>query len=933
MHKKILLILALILSCASAWASPGKVIFDTDMGNDVDDCIALEMLYRYVDQGDIMLLGVVSSKREPQSVQFIDLLGTFSCHPEIPVGIARTYPEENRHSWNGDFAYKILFGGNYAGMYRNASEVPDGFRLMRRLLSENGGVKDITMIAVGFSTNLFRLMQSGPDDISPLSGMDLIRANVEKLVMMAGNFHKEKPEYNVKSDVPAARAILSGWPTPILLSDYEVGWKMRMPLRLVHDYFGENHPVTVAFDMYLPTTSMPTERCLYDPSAVLFAVEPSDRYLSTSLPGRIEVRDDAVTVFTPDPTGNRYYAEQDESQKTASEQRIFELCRQPERILVEAESFSDKGGWSVDQQFMDLMGSPYLIAHGMGQPVADASTTVDIPSDGLYHIYVRTFNWVSPWTSGLGPGRFRISVGNKVLKPVLGSTGDGWMWQSAGSIKLKKGPTLLSLKDLTGFDGRCDAVFLTTAEGSVPPSGIKDLDAFRRVVGAITIGEESSFDFVVAGGGVAGMCAAVSAAREGLKVALINDRPVLGGNNSSEIRVHLGGRIEMGPYPALGRMLREFGHSKMGNAQPAENYEDEKKTAFIAGEKNVTLFSSTRVTDVVMAEPGLIKGLIVRNIETGEEHLIKAPVFCDCTGDGTVGFLSGADWRMGREGRDEFGESLAPEKADALTMGSSVQWYSKDTGRKSRFPEFNYGVTFTEENCEKVKMGEWTWETGMNRNQITDFERIRDYGLLVIYSNWSFLKNHSSDKRDYENLCLDWVAYIAGKRESRRLLGDYILSQEDVDKNVFHEDRTFTATWHFDLHFPDPGNSLYFPGEEFKAETKSNLIYPYAVPYRCLYSRNVNNLFMAGRDISVTHVALGSTRLMRTGAMMGEVVGMAAGICKKHNALPRDVYRLYLPELRSLMEKGSARTDIALPDNQNFNQGGYLKEPLVNGKR
>ena len=211
--------------------------------------------------------------------------------------------------------------------------------------------------------------------------------------------------------------------------------------------------------------------------------------------------------------------------------------------------------------------------------------------------------------------------------------------------------------------------------------------------------------------------------------------------------------------------------------------------------------------------------------------------------------------------------------------------------------------------------------------------RLRDYGLMVIYSNWSFLKNHSSVKADYEGLRLGWVAYISGKRESRRMMGDYILSQEDVDKNIFHEDRSFTTTWHFDLHFPDSRNSRFFPGEEFKAQTKHNPIYPYAVPYRCLYSRNINNLFMAGRDISVTHVALGSTRLMRTIAMMGEVVGMAASICKEYDILPREVYRKHIPELRSLMEKGTARTDIELPDNQKFNVSGELKEPLYKGGR
>ncbi|MBQ0006060.1 MAG: FAD-dependent oxidoreductase, partial [Alistipes sp.] len=251
-----------------------------------------------------------------------------------------------------------------------------------------------------------------------------------------------------------------------------------------------------------------------------------------------------------------------------------------------------------------------------------------------------------------------------------------------------------------------------------------------------------------------------------------------------------------------------------------------------------------------------------------------------------------------------------------------------DFGKKTSFPEFEYGMKFTEESCEKVKMGEWTWETGMNRNMIDDFERIRDYGMLVIYSNWSFLKNHSSVAKEYENLNLDWVAYTSGKRESRRLMGDYILSEQDIDLSLWHEDASFTTTWHMDLHFPDARNSKYFPGEEFKAQTKDNMIHPYAVPYRCLYSRNINNLFMAGRNISTTHIALGSTRLMRTIGMMGEVVGMAASICTDHNALPRDVYQKYLSELKELMLKGSAKAG-ELPDNQHFNEGGYLKEPMV----
>ena len=598
-------------------------------------------------------------------------------------------------------------------------------------------------------------------------------------------------------------------------------------------------------------------------------------------------------------------------------------------IFLETESFSDKGGWSVDQQFMDFMGSPYLIAHGLGKPVSDASTSFEVTESGTYHIFARTFNWVSPWTDAEGPGAFRIKVNGKALKTVLGTTGDKWMWQYAGEVKLKAGQNVIALSDLKGFDGRCDAIWITRDKDTVPPTEVKALEAVRRDFGALpkSPSDGGKYDLVVVGAGIGGMCAAVSAARLGLKVALVNDRPKLGGNNSSEIRVHLGAYIEMDPYPALGHMIREFGHSKGGNAQPAENYEDEKKDAFIAGEPNVTLFAPYRAMSVKIASAGIIGSVVIRNITSGEELELSAPLFSDCTGDGNLGFMAGADWMMGREGRDEFGESLAPEKGDKLTMGSSVQWYSVSRDGKTAFPEFNYGINFTDESCEKVKMGEWTWETGMNYDQIYDFERIRDYGMLVIYSNWSFLKNHSSIKADYSNLDLGWVAYVAGKRESRRLMGDYILKQDDVDKQVFHEDASFTTTWHFDLHFPDPANSRYFPGAEFKAETKHNPIYPYAVPYRCLYSRNVNNLFMAGRDISVTHVTLGSTRLMRTIGMMGEVVGMAASICKEYDTLPRDVYQHHLPELKALMEKGTGRTDIELPDNQHFNEGGHLNKP------
>lgn len=597
-------------------------------------------------------------------------------------------------------------------------------------------------------------------------------------------------------------------------------------------------------------------------------------------------------------------------------------------LFIEAESFAKKGGWVVDQQFMDLMGSSYLMAHGMGEPVEDAQTEVTFPEKGTYYVYVRTYNWTSPWKDGEGPGKFSLYVGNKKLASPLGCEGNTWMWQAAGKVTIKDVNTELRLHDLTGFNGRCDAIYFTTEEGAVPPSDVAALEKFRRE--KLNLPAEAplagEYDLVVVGAGIAGMSAAVSAARLGCKVALLNDRPVIGGNNSSEIRVHLGGRIEAGPYKELGNLQKEFGPTRGGNAQPADYYEDQKKMDWLLKEKNVSLFTNYRAI-AVEKEGNRITAVIAKHIETGEEKRFEAPLFSDCTGDGTIGYLAGADYRMGRESRDEFGESTAPEQADKMTMGASVQWYSEDTKKPSSFPLFEYGVDFNEKNCEKVTMGEWTWETGMNYDQIKDFERIRDYGLMVVYSNWSYLKNEMKENDVYKNRKLAWVAYISGKRESRRLMGDYILKEEDLRKHVVHEDGSAASTWSIDLHYPDPKNTENFPGQEFKSIAKHINIYPYPIPYRCLYSRNIDNLFMAGRNISVTHVALGTVRVMRTTGMMGEVVGMAASICKKYQVNPRGVYQSHLPELKELMKEGVGQK--GLPNNQQYNEGGTLKEKPV----
>ena len=579
----------------------------------------------------------------------------------------------------------------------------------------------------------------------------------------------------------------------------------------------------------------------------------------------------------------------------------------PHTVLLEAEAFAEKGGWVVDQQFMDQMGSPFLLAHGMGEPVADAKTTVKLPG-GTYRIFVRTRDWAAPWKTSEAPGKFQVVINGKALDATFGTKGAEWHWQPGGSVKLE-GDVTVALKDLTGFDGRCDAIVLTSDAQLTPPAKGEALAAWRHKLLNLPDKPEDAgkFDLVVVGGGTAGICAAVSAARLGLDVALVHDRPVLGGNNSSEVRVHLGGGIFKDPYPALGGVVAEIGPRRGGNAQPADYYEDDRKLQVVAGEKTLKLFNSVHVNKVEKSGKRIV-AVIGKHIENGKELRFAGATFADCTGDGTVGHLAGADYRYGRESKAETGEALAPEHADRQTMGTSVMWYSKLEDEASPFPATPWAIQFYEKNYQKATSGEWNWETGFRVDQIEDFELVRDHGLRAVYGNWSYQKNKAPNKATYANRKLDWVAYVGGKRESRRLLGDVILTQQDVVDSRPFPDASVTTTWTIDLHYPVQSDQ--FPGEEFRSTAHHVKIKPYPIPYRCFYSRNVDNLFMAGRNISVTHVALGTIRVMRTTGMIGEVVGMAAAVCKKQDTTPRGVYEKHLDALKALMTAGIGK---ALP--------------------
>lgn len=577
---------------------------------------------------------------------------------------------------------------------------------------------------------------------------------------------------------------------------------------------------------------------------------------------------------------------------------------QAQTVFLETESFTSKGGWVADPQFYEQIGSTYLLAHGNGIPVANASTTFEIKTPGKYRILVRTRNWVSNWypKNEFTPGIFKMKVDNKVLSCTYGNEGKDWHFQRGDEVFLAKGSHTLSLIDQTGFGARCDVVALTMQPDQDIFKSSEALNRYRAKLFAPAPYPEQ-FDLVVIGGGVAGISAAIKAARTGLKVCLINNRPVWGGNNSVEHKIVLSGDIQVQPFPKLGSVVNEF----------KDIY---KNPGFIDSllktEKNVCLMPNTQAMDV-QVDHGTIQSITTRHIETNAAQIIRGKYFVDCSGDGFVAYKAGADYTVGREIRSVYNENLAPEIPGFLTFGITLKWRSKAVETATSFPLLPWAVQFSDQTRLKSKANRWFWETGFNKDQIKAAEENRDYMLRVIYGNWSYLKNTPETQEEYAKLDLDEVSYIAGKRESRRFFGDLVFTQNDVEGGwKQYADALVAGTYPMDQHFPSSDNTIYYPGQEFQAMFKHDkhpigydLVYVhpeqknpvYFIPYRCLYSRNVNNLFLAGRNISASRMAFSASRVQACTGMMGEVVGYAASLCIRYKCKPAQVYQFHLDEL------------------------------------
>lgn len=435
------------------------------------------------------------------------------------------------------------------------------------------------------------------------------------------------------------------------------------------------------------------------------------------------------------------------------------------------------------------------------------------------------------------------------------------------------------------------------------------------------------YDVVVVGGGLSGMCAAIAAARHGSRTALIHARHVFGGNASSEIRMHVCGASENMAKPELeeGGILYEMMlNNKSRNDYFSYSIWDMVLFSAIKKEKNLTAYLNTVMEDCE-TDNDYVRKIVAYQQTTETRYIIEGNIFIDCTGNGTLGYLAGAEFRTGSESRAEFGEAHAPEKANNNRMGNTLLFKAVDRGQSINFKRPEFAKVFTEEQLKyrphsalqkvqtkkdtndkylqiatfgsyQVDYGYWWIElTGKKEDIIDEYEEIRDELVACIYGVWDHLKN--GGEHGAENYDLEWVGMLPGMRESRRIVGDYILTENDVLSNRRFDDAVAYGGWAMDIH---TANGLY----DFDKEPSTIIGFDgsYTIPYRSYYSKNIKNLMMAGRNISASKNAMSSTRVMGTCAIGGQAVGTAAAMCVKYNCLPREITH-YMDELQQNLLK------------------------------
>lgn len=447
---------------------------------------------------------------------------------------------------------------------------------------------------------------------------------------------------------------------------------------------------------------------------------------------------------------------------------------------------------------------------------------------------------------------------------------------------------------------------------------------------------EKDYEVVIVGGGLSGVCAALASARNGAKTAIVQARPVFGGNNSSEVRMHVCGAN----CHAVKKDLAETGilmELQLLNKNVNDHHSfpvwDTVMWGKLKYENNLTCYLNTTMDEVVM-DGDKIKSIICRQATTETTFKINADIFVDATGNGTLGYFAGAEYRYGSEAKSEFNEPDAPEQENGYTMGNTILFHSTDMGEDTPFTKPEWAYDFKEEDLQNRPHGNVTWSHGENgvveeynvssgywwlelggesKNIIEETENINEELYKCLFGVWNHIKN--SEGHNAENYALDWVGAVPGIRESRRLVGDYILNENDILGNKYFDDGVAFGGWPIDVH---PKEGLYHKGLPTKYINFSGR---YSIPYKCFYSKNVPNLMMAGRDISVSKLAMASTRVMGTCAIGGQAVGTAAAIAVKYGCNPKEVGEKHIRELQQTLLK----EDCYIPGIKNEDQNDLAR--------
>ncbi|WP_440876000.1 FAD-dependent oxidoreductase [Thalassotalea sp. PLHSN55] len=421
-------------------------------------------------------------------------------------------------------------------------------------------------------------------------------------------------------------------------------------------------------------------------------------------------------------------------------------------------------------------------------------------------------------------------------------------------------------------------------------------------------------DVVVIGGGAAGICAAVSAARNGASVILVQDRPVLGGNASSEMRVHLNGvnHLKNGlPERETGIIEEMLLHNRFENPQESFPVWDHVLYDFVIREPNIELLLNTQAIEAI-TNGDTLETARCWQLTTETEYLLSAKYFIDCSGDGLLAASAGAEYRTGREGKEEFNEQYAPDKPDGWQMGASLLMSAKDMGKPMPYSPPSWAMEYDPEKNgahQKRKFhayheGIWWIEVGSDDDIIADAEINRHKLMAYLHGVWHYIKN-SGKFPESENLALDWVGSLPSRRESRRFIGDYILSEPDMLGYKHFDDAVAFGGWSLDEHNPGGIENPTEPPSYFHAHFEEI----YQFPFRSLYSKNIANLLFAGRNVSQTHIALSSSRIMATCALQGQAVGTAASLCCDKNVSPRELARHHISQLQESL----LRADVYIP--------------------